>query len=263
MTDKDRFMVDVGMQDLPYPMRTISKLDPEGQATVANISASARIMQSFEARWIDRFIQTLHKHRGFIGTRTLKKNILDYVDALNAAAVRIDFDYPFFVEKETPVSKDKCLVCYRCAYSAKAHTVGGESRVIFRIEVPCITTYPVSDAERPGGLFGQLSVLDVEVESSEDVYPEDLVALVDRHALAPVYSFLTEEDQTALIDKIHSHKKTSVVVVDDVKNELAHDATVNWYSVRSRNSGMLHSYSTFIRTEKSPWVPFSGYEDEI
>ena len=29
----------------------------------------------------------------------------------------------------------------------------------------------------------------------EDVFPEDLVDLVDRHALAPVYSFLTEADQ--------------------------------------------------------------------
>jgi GTP cyclohydrolase I len=263
VTDKDRFMVDVGMQDLPYPMRTISKLDPEGQATVANISVSARIMQNFEARWIDRFIQTLHEHRGFIGTRTLKKNILDYVRVLDAATVKIGFDYPFFVEKETPASKQKCLVGYRCAYSAKAHKAEDESRIIFRIEVPCITTYPISDAEKPGGLFGQLSILDVEVESSEDVYPEDLVALVDRHALAPVYSFLTEEDQTTLIERIHSHKKTSVVVVDDVKNELARDAAVKWYTVRSRNSGMLHSYSTFIRTEKSPWVPFSGYEDEI
>ena len=145
MTNENRFLVEVGMQDLPYPMRTISKLVPEGQATVANISVNARIMQTFEARWIDRFVQTLHEHRGLIGTRTLKKNVLDYVRALKAATVRIDFDYPFFVEKQTPASMEKCLVCCRCAYSVKAHEVGDESRIIFKIEVDNIRVFIYSE----------------------------------------------------------------------------------------------------------------------
>jgi len=262
VTHDSRFLVDVGIKDLPYPMRSISALDPDGQATIANVSVDARIMQTFEPRWIDTFIQILHKHRGCIGPRTLKTNILEYVRALKAATVKVVFDYPFFVEKRTPVSKERCLVCCRCAYSATAHDIGKDSRTLFRVEVPCVTTYPVSDTKSPGGLFGQLSMLDVEVESVDNVYPEDLVNLVDRHALAPVYSFLTEEDQTALIDRIHSDKKTSVVVVDEVKTELARKRDISWYAVRCHNFGMLHSYSTIIRTEKSDWVPFSGFEDE-
>jgi hypothetical protein len=38
---------------------------------------------------------------------------------------------------------------------------------------------------------------------------------------------------------------------------------IEWYSVKCSNFGMLHSYSTFIGTEKSMWVPSSGYEDTI
>ena len=116
--------------------------------------------------------------------------------------------------------------------------------------------------KQPKGLFGQLSVMNVVIQSQKDIYPEDIAELVDKHALAPVYSFLTEADQAFLIDKIHSDKKTSVVVVDEIKSELAHNRDIDHYSISCSNFGMLHSYSTVIGTEKSMWVPFSGYEEE-
>mgnify|MGYP001815574604 CR=1 FL=1 len=46
MVDTKKFLVDVEMKDLSFPMRVISKKDPEGQPTEADISISARIMQA-------------------------------------------------------------------------------------------------------------------------------------------------------------------------------------------------------------------------
>jgi GTP cyclohydrolase I len=261
MTKETRFLVDVGMDGLPFPIKALSRVSPEGQATIANISIKARIMHEFEAQWIDKFIQVLHRHRDRIGPKTLRENVPDYMKELNATAVRVNFDYPFFVEKLTPVSREKCLVKYACSYAAKSPSLDDPPRAAFRIKVPCITTFPVSDQAQPGGLFGQLSVLAVEIESAREVYPEDLVDIVDKHALAPVYSFLTLEDQTEIIRKIHSERKTSVVMVDEIKGELAHLDGIDSYTVECSNFGMLHSYATLLRTEKSMWVPFSGYED--
>jgi GTP cyclohydrolase I len=263
MADEKKFLVDVGMRDLPFPMRVMSKVNPDGQFTIANVSITARIMREFEVRWIDKFIQVVHEHRDRIGAKTLRVNIMDYLKELNATTVRIDFDYPFFIEKLTPVSKEKCLVRYLCTYSAKASSIESEPKIFFKMEVPAITTYPASDPEKPGGLFGQLSIAVIEIQSRKDVYPEDLVDIVDKHALSPVYSFLTEEDQIFIIQKVHSEKKTSVVMTDGIRGELAHNPDIGWYSVRASNFGMLHSYSTVIWTEKSSWVPFSGYEGEI
>ena len=258
MTDEKKFLQDVGMGDLPFPMRVISKVDPEGQQTIANISINARIMREFEAAWIDKFIQILHSHRDRIGTKTLATNIMDYVEKLNASNVKIDFDYPFFVEKLTPVSKEKCLVRYLCAYSVQVSTVD-KPRVRFKVQVPVITTYPASAKNQPGGLFGQLSIVYIEVEIKKDIFPEDLIEIVDKHALVPVYSFLTKEDQVKVIDKIHSEEKNSVVMIDEIKNELARNHDVSWYSVSCSNFGMLHSYSTMISTEKSYWIPSTTF----
>jgi len=263
MARNGRFLVDVGIKDLPFPMRVVSRVDSQGQHTIANISVSARIMREFEARWIDKFIQIIHRHKDRIGTRTLSENIMDYLRELEATTVRIDFTYPYFVEKSTPVAKEKCLVRYLCTYAARAFSMSERAKIRFTMEIPVITTYPGSDPEKPGGLFGQLSVVELEVESKKDVYPEDLVELVDRHALMPIYSFLTEEDQIFVIQKVHTEEKSSVVVTDEIKNELSKNPDMDWYSVRSSNYGMLHSYSTIIGTEKSMWVPSSGFDEEL
>ncbi len=41
-----------------------------------------------------------------------------------------------------------------------------------------------------------MSNVEIEVQSQKDIYPEDIIEIVDKHALVPVYSFLTEEDQS-------------------------------------------------------------------
>ncbi len=260
MKEKKRFLVDVGISDLPFPMRVISKTEPDGQQTIANISISTRIMSEFEARWIDKFIQIVHEHRERIGTKTLRANIVDYLKELQATVVKIDFDYPFFVEKLTPISQQRCLVRHLCTYSAKLSAVEDKPKVIFKVEVPIVTTYPGSSPNKTGGLFGQLSTVIVEVEAKDDIYPEDLIGMVDKHALSPIYSFLSEEDQVYIIQKVHTEEKYSVMVIDEIKEELARNPDIAWYSVKCSNYGMLHSYSTIISTEKSMWIPFSSYD---
>ena len=260
-TDK-AYLQDVGMADLPFPMRVASQVEPTGQATVATISISARILADFEANWIDRFIQVLHSHRDRICTATLKSNLADYITHLQAKSVRVRFDYPFFVEKKTPVSGEKCLVQYLCAFTASAGSGSSVPAVNFRIRIPVVTTYPGSTGDAPGGLFGQRSLVTIEARSQTDIFPEELVTLVDDFAVSPLYSFLTRDDQEFVIKRIHSQHTTSVELVDKVKNALARRADIEWYSVTSANYGMLHSYSTMIGTEKNRWTPSSSFDDD-
>ncbi len=260
MAEQQRFIEDVGMRDLPFPMRVASKTQPKGQQTVATISVNARIMRQFEAQWIDKFIQILHRHREGIGTATLRTNVQDYLKELKASTVRVDFDYPFFIEKVTPVTKEKCLVRYLCTYSVKVSSVI-KPKVLFKIAVPAITTYPQSSLVAGEKPFDQMSVVTIEADSDKEIYPEDMVEIVDKHALSPVYSFLTPEDQRFIINKVHSEVKTSVVLVDEVKEELSRMHDITWFSVNCANYGMLHAYSTLIGTEKSMWIPSTEIDE--
>lgn len=260
MVSEKGFLMDVGLDGLPFPMEVISRDHPEGQSTIATISVQARILQEFEARWIDKLIRVLHSHRERLGTETVGKNIREYLKQLRATMVIAEFSYPFFMEKSTPISKEKCLVQYQCAYSAQVTATSDTPRISFRITIPIITTYPGSLPGVTGGLLGQLSEIDLEIRLTEEFYPEDLIEMVERHALVPVYSFLSDEDHAWMINKIHSESKSSVMVTDAVKDELAHIKQIEWYRIRCNNHAMLHHHSTMVGTEKSMWIPFSGYD---
>lgn len=262
MEDEQRFLVDVGMRNIHFPIRARSRENPDGQPTIAEITIAARIWQKFEASWIDRFIQIVHRHRDAIGPETLRRNIMDYYHELRAASVRVEFRYPFFQKKKTPASGEDALTHYRARYSAQVTSLERGPRVVQRIEVPVITTYPGTEAGIEGGLFGQLTAVDCEVETrNADLFPEDIIDIVDHHALVPVYSFLTPEDKAAIIRKVHSERKTSVVMTDEIKQELREHPAVRWYAVRCSNYGMLHTYSTFVATEKSTWAPATSMEE--
>lgn len=262
MATNKTYLEDVGVQNLPFPVKVPSRDYPEGQPTIAEISAYARIMNKFEARWIDKLIQVLHKHREKLSPDSMKDILKDLLVELKASSVSLRFNYPFFIEKITPVSKEKCLVRYLCSLTGKITSLSSKPIVYFAIEVPVITTYPASDPEMPGGLFGQLTILLIEIRSNKPVYPEELIEAADNSALVPVYSYLTQEDQIYMIKKVHSEYRTSVDVVGTVKEYLAKRKDIEWYSVKAFNYGMLHNYSTMITTEKSLWIPFSSYEEE-
>jgi len=262
MKEQKRFLVDVGMNDLPLPIKVLSKVEPEGQHTVAQLSIVARIMREFEPSWIDTFINIAHQHRGNDGTKTVRENIKVYLKKLHATSVRVAFDYPYFIEKTTPVSQKKCLVQYHCRYEAKISSIKETANVVFKIIVPAITTYPISSREHPKSLFGQISKVSIEIQPKKEIYAEDLVALVDKCALAPIYSYLSQEDQMFLIEKIHTEQKSSVVMTSEIKDALVHNKNVEWYDIQCANYGMLHSYSTMISTEKSSWIPFGGQSEE-
>ena len=260
MVSHEKLLVDVGMSDLPFPVRVASRTDEEGQATVANISISARIVHDHEGNWTNRFIQIVHRHRHKIGTRTLRGRLGAYLEELNATTVSLSFEYPYFIQKYTPVTKEPCLVSYRCAYRAHASVDGAVPKVTFCVEVPALTSDDASAPGESGGLYGQLSKLRVEVQPTGELHPEDIVDLVDGRALSPVYSFLTTADQLHIIQEVHSRDKTSVELTEEVKAALAQSDKVDWYSVRCFDYSMLHSYSTVIGTEKTMRIPINSFD---
>ena len=260
MSKNDKNIVDVALKDLSFPIKVLSRESNGGQITTANVSLSARIVQKHDERWLDDFIRIIQQHHNQVSTATLRADLADYLKNTNAIGVNVEIDYPYFIEKVTPASHQKCLVQYRCTYSARMSATDKVPRITFKIDVPVITTDPASNSNRPNHLFGQLSVVTLEIQSYSDFYPEDLVDMVDRHALSPVYSLLAPEDKSWMIEKVHSQQKSCILMADEVKADLAHTDGIDWYAVHCANFSMLQSYNTAVGTQKSMWVPSNCYD---
>ncbi len=261
MGNEKRFLVDVGINDVVYPIKAISKTEKDGQNTIAKISIQAKIEEEFESEWINKFIQILHEHRDIIGPSTLKKNIRTYFQELNAKMVRIDFNYPYFIAKKTPASEQLNLVKYNCTYSSKMSTTI-EPKTIFRIEIPVITTVPESVKMNAGSFAGQLSIITVTLESYKEIFPETIVGLVENKAISSLYNYLTVDDQNWLTKKIQNTNKTNIVLLDEIDKDLKQNEFILWHSVSCENFNPLQSFSTTMSTERDVWGSRSELGDE-
>lgn len=250
---QDAMTVDVCLKDLPFPMRVASRDEPGGQATVASISVAARVKRRPGWDWTAEIIRILHAHRDRIGASTLRENIMDYLVQMEAERVRADFRYPFFYEKRTPISGEKCLLCYPCVYSAKVPSVDKGARVFLNIEIPVLASL----TPFPGA--AQYKII-IETESKKDVFPEDLVDLADRHALSPVYSFLTRRDREYLAQSFQARQKGIEEVVNGINGELCASKDIGWHSIRSGGGGLPYSYETETGADRGMLSPGSMCE---
>ena len=262
MYEEGVFLADVGINNLSFPIRVPSRADPEGQHTIAEVSAYAHIMKEFRPRWMNKFMQVLHRDRRALGVAGMRVILEDLMQELRANKVTIRFDYPFFMEKTTPVTRERCLVKYSCSLEGWITVTRDKPAVLFRMRIPVITSHPASVLGEPGGLLGQLTLVNVELQSDKPLYPEDVAELVESYAVSPVYSYLAEEDQEYIINKIHSVFKPSTILIDRVKDRLARNEDIEWYSVECRDYGIVNNYTILARVEKSRWIPFSSYIEE-
>jgi GTP cyclohydrolase IB len=250
---QETMTVDVCLKDLPFPMRVASRDEPGGQPTVASISVAARVKRRPGWDWTGEIIRILHAHRDRIGASTLRENIMDYLVQMEAERVRADFRYPFFYEKQTPVSREKCLLCYPCTYSAKVPSVDRAARIFMKIEIPVLASPDLF----PGAAQHRITI---ETESARDVFPEDLVDLADRHALSPVYSFLTREDQEHLARLFKTRRKGIEETLSGINAELSVNRDIGWHSIRYDGGNLPFSYETETGADRGMLSPQSLYD---
>jgi GTP cyclohydrolase I len=250
MNSERAFLVDIGIEGVDVPIVAPSRDAASGRPTIATFSAMATVKRDYEASSIDELIQLFRDHDGTISVESLQEMVLGYRDELGGVPLRVALTYPFVIEKRAPVSGERSPVTHRCGYSVEVGPLQRFAKPLFRIDVPVLTTYPAATKETPGGLFSQESDVALRLECTRDVFPEDLAELVERHALAPKYSYMTAEDQDFIRQRAHARRISSVMMTAAIQRELEAMDEIRWFSIRCRNRGMLHAYRTFVGTQR-------------
>lgn len=123
----------VGVEGLRYP---ISVLDPrqETQLTTAVVSLSVSLPHHFKGTHMSRFVEVLNEHRGEVTIRTVPKILRDLKQRLEAESAYIGVRFPYFMEKQAPVSRAKALIDYECTFLGQSD--GGNDDFVLRVSVP-------------------------------------------------------------------------------------------------------------------------------
>ncbi|MBE0595757.1 MAG: GTP cyclohydrolase I FolE2 [Desulfuromonadales bacterium] len=235
----------VGVKDIRYPIVVMDKSKVE-QHTVARVNMYVDLPHHFKGTHMSRFIEILNRYRGEITMRNMGEILQEMKDRLEASCAHMELEFPYFIEKQAPVSRARGLMEYQCRLRG---TLGETKDFLLAVTVPVTSLCPCSKEISSRGAHNQRSAVTVEVRMKKFIWIEDLIAWVEECGSAPVYSLLKREDEKAVTEQAYDHPMFVEDIVRAVTERLQAVPEINWFRVACENFESIHNHSAYALVE--------------
>jgi GTP cyclohydrolase I len=239
----------VGVRDVRYPIVILDR-NAGTQQTVGRLSMSVDLPHHFRGTHMSRFIEVLEEHRGEVTMRTLPIILDELRRRLEAARARIEVRFPYFLQRSAPVSHSAALMDYDCWFVGEA--TGEVNDFVLGVVVPVTSLCPCSKAISDYGAHNQRGHVSIEVRSVTNmegepaiVWIEELVAIAEHAASAPVYPLLKRVDERHVTMQAYDNPRFVEDIVREVSVALRADVRVASYDVEVVNQESIHNHSAF------------------
>jgi GTP cyclohydrolase I len=238
----------VGVRGLLHPVEVRDKAH-ETQDTVARLSLLVDLPKDFKGTHMSRFVEVLNAHGRLIHVENLPGMLHELQKKLNAQAAHIEVEFPYFMEKEAPVSKAKGLVDYQVKFDAAAH--GRDVTFTVSVTIPVTTLCPCSKAISAYGAHNQRGYVTLALRSVKAIWIEDMIAMVEASASSEIYSLLKRPDEKFVTEKAYDNPVFVEDLVRNVAVRCNRHPDITWYKVEAENMESIHNHSAYACIEKT------------
>jgi GTP cyclohydrolase IB len=235
----------VGVKDIVYPIIVMDKSKVQ-QHTVARINMYVDLPHHFKGTHMSRFIEILNQYRGEITIRNMGNILQEMKDRLEATSAHMDLEFPYFIEKEAPVTRARGLMEYQCRLRG---TLGEKKDFVLAVTVPVTSLCPCSKEISERGAHNQRSRVKVEIRAKKFIWIEDLIAWVEACASSPVYSLLKREDEKFVTEQAYDRPMFVEDMVRAVTEKLHAVTDIQWFRVECENFESIHNHSAYAMLE--------------
>jgi len=236
----------VGVKDIRYPIVVLDKSKVR-QHTVARINMYVDLPHHFKGTHMSRFIEILNQYHGEISIESLDTILQEMKERLEASRAHVELDFPYFIEKEAPVSRSRGLMEYQCHMCG---TLGESADFVLGVTVPVTSLCPCSKEISERGAHNQRSAIHVQIRYNGHIWLEDLIEWVESCASAPVYSLLKREDEKAVTEQAYDHPMFVEDLVRGVTEKLSAVKEIVWLRVECENFESIHNHSAYALVER-------------
>lgn len=242
-----------GVSGLRYPITVLEKGDGR-QETIAELSMSVSLPHHFKGTHMSRFIEVLNSHRGEVTMRTLPVILKELKTRLDAETAHIEVKFPYFVEREAPVTKSKALMDYDCTFIGESN--GKSDDFILRVRTPVTSLCPCSKEISDYGAHNQRGYITIDVRSSKNetgegeiIWIEELIEIAEKSASSPVYALIKRPDERLVTMQAFDNP----VFVEDMARssaeQLMRDERIQWFHIHVENDESIHNHNAFAEVE--------------
>ncbi|MBI5286957.1 MAG: GTP cyclohydrolase I FolE2 [Deltaproteobacteria bacterium] len=236
----------VGVKDIRYPIVVLDKKN-QFQHTVASVNMYVDLPHHFKGTHMSRFVEILNEYRGEVTVKNFPTILERMKKRLNAKVAHLEVEFPYFIEKEAPVTRAKGLMGYRCRFLG---SLGTKRDFILEVMVPIATLCPCSKEMSKRGAHNQRGMVRVAIRFKGFIWIEDVVELVEASASSPVYSILKRPDEKYVTEMAYDNPMFVEDVVRGIASRLDKVDGITWFKVEAENWESIHNHSTYACLER-------------
>jgi GTP cyclohydrolase I len=252
--DSRKLAIDkVGVKGIRHPVRITERGSteraPRVQHTVATFNMYVCLPHHYKGTHMSRFVEILEAHEREITVESFQVMLREMVERLEAQEGHIEMAFPYFIEKKAPVSGVKSLMDYEIVF--RGEHKAGKSRFTMKVVVPVTSLCPCSKKISERGAHNQRSHVTVTARTSDFVWIEEIVDLVEKQASSELYGLLKRPDEKYVTERAYDNPKFVEDMVRDVAAVLNLDERIESFVVESENFESIHNHSAYALIEKN------------
>jgi len=197
---------------------------------------------------MSRFVEVLAEFGPELHVDNIHAILRELSRRLDSECAHVDFEFPFFLMKNAPVTGAAGMMDYTARFSATLEKDAVD--FILTVLVPVTTLCPCSKAISAHGAHNQRGQVTFAVRFRQPIWIEELIRLVEDCASSELYSLLKRPDEKAVTERAYEHP---VFVEDLVRNIAARaeaHADITWYRVEAENFESIHNHNAYALLER-------------
>ena len=239
----------VGVRNVEYPVCVLDKKH-KIQNTTARVDLFVNLPHHFKGTHMSRFIEVFHKYREDISINHFMEMLEEIRIKLEAEKSFGKISFPYYIEKEAPVSHSKGIIKYTCTYEAEVSE--SEKKFYLEVKVPVTTLCPCSKAISEYGAHNQRGTVTIKILYRDFFWLEDLIEAVEKSASSPLYSVLKRQDEKFVTEHAYDNPRFVEDVVREVYialKDFEGGGKFTWFSVEAENEESIHAHNAYAYTE--------------
>jgi len=237
----------VGIKDIRHPIRIKDRAGGE-QHTIANFSMYVDLPHDFKGTHMSRFVEILNNYEREITTDTFKEMLTEMTTRLGAASGHIQMRFPYFINKEAPVSKVQSLMDYDVTFTGERKN--GQNCLRVKVVVPVTSLCPCSKKISDYGAHNQRSHVTVDCKAKGFIWIEEIIDVVEKEASCELYGLLKRPDEKYVTERAYDNPKFVEDMVRDIAVKFNADDRIRAYVVESENFESIHNHSAYAMVVK-------------
>ena len=237
----------VGVRGMRFPIQIRDKAHST-QNTIATIGMYVDLPKEFKGTHMSRFVEVLNAHGEIVHVENIPDILHAMQSKLSADTAHLEMEFPFFLTKEAPVTGKPGVMDYTARFEANAN--GKEIDFVLTVIIPVTTLCPCSKAISEYGAHNQRGNVTVQLRSTEAVWIEEVIELVEQSASSELYSLLKRPDEKHVTERAYENPVFVEDLVRNVVTRLNDHPHVTWYKVEAENFESIHNHNAYACIEK-------------